>query len=380
VKLTLTIIDENGDAQEVDLTPGSYIIGNDEDQCNVAIPDPHVSPQHCKVEFLEDHWIVCDLQSESGTMVNGNGISAGTGQKLVAYDQIQIGDTYIETSLGSQPRLSKQETAEVKSALSSSDSFSTCDKPRVLKYALNFARRRGHRYIESRSYNVDSAKIRQAVTAYLQSFESNTGIVPALISPNCYRLHILNWDRSKLPTPPRDVDTVYTIEINDSTVCIGCVGFNRPDNLLVRFVWFLSQFPFIAMTELFSRAFRVDSVKGVFGMIEQEAIRLLLGFKTADEMQHEDRLNFVRNLKIGDTVGLLELGNGLVIDIKEGLVKVQYDWVNGFGQRHASERWVRSEEISFEQSAVETYFAEMVAKHELDMDQIFQRTIGVNRR
>jgi len=97
VKLTLTIIDENGDAQEVDLTPGSYIIGNDEDQCNVAIPDPHVSPQHCKVEFLEDHWIVCDLQSESGTMVNGNGISAGTGQKLVAYDQIQIGDTYIET-------------------------------------------------------------------------------------------------------------------------------------------------------------------------------------------------------------------------------------------------------------------------------------------
>jgi hypothetical protein len=100
MNLTLTLLDDGADAQTIELPPGSYTVGSDEDRCDVTISDPCVSPQHCRLEFEDDRWAVSDLDSASGTIINSEMIPPGVRWQLGAQDQIQIGDTMIETKAG----------------------------------------------------------------------------------------------------------------------------------------------------------------------------------------------------------------------------------------------------------------------------------------
>ena len=50
----------------------SYIIGRDDDSCDVPINDDSVSREHCKLVWIDDDWFVEDLGSMNGTFVNGH--------------------------------------------------------------------------------------------------------------------------------------------------------------------------------------------------------------------------------------------------------------------------------------------------------------------
>lgn len=70
----------------------STIIGRDEDQCQVVLPnDTQVSRLHARLEESGGNWLLTDLGSSNGTFVNGVRVQAPT---LVSPgDQIIVGQT-----------------------------------------------------------------------------------------------------------------------------------------------------------------------------------------------------------------------------------------------------------------------------------------------
>jgi hypothetical protein len=73
----------------VNIPPGGSIIGSDAD-CGLVVSDPTVSAHHTRVDFVNNVWVITDLNSSSGTWVNGVRISQ---QALRPGDQIKIGQT-----------------------------------------------------------------------------------------------------------------------------------------------------------------------------------------------------------------------------------------------------------------------------------------------
>ena len=80
----------------VDLPPGGLTIGRDR-SCGLVIDDPLASRQHARLDFTDGNWIVTDLNSRNGTLVNGVRV---TRWALAAGDQVQIGDTVLVFQTG----------------------------------------------------------------------------------------------------------------------------------------------------------------------------------------------------------------------------------------------------------------------------------------
>lgn len=71
------------------------VIGRDSRNA-VTIPSSAVSRHHCQVEREEEGFVITDLGSSNGTIVNGNHTIS---QKLADGDYIQIGDTLLKLEL-----------------------------------------------------------------------------------------------------------------------------------------------------------------------------------------------------------------------------------------------------------------------------------------
>ena len=110
MNLTLTFFDKNSEAQSIELPPGSYVVGCDEDRCDVTTSDPSVSEQHCRLEFEGGHWSLSDLASTSGTTVNGVAVPVVSTQQLDNLDQIQIGEVIMDVHLDVQCQRTKAES------------------------------------------------------------------------------------------------------------------------------------------------------------------------------------------------------------------------------------------------------------------------------
>jgi pSer/pThr/pTyr-binding forkhead associated (FHA) protein len=70
---------------------GVVTIGRDPSN-TLALNDPEASRQHARVDFVKGMWVVSDLNSSNGTLVNGVRI---TQHALRPGDQIQIGQTVL---------------------------------------------------------------------------------------------------------------------------------------------------------------------------------------------------------------------------------------------------------------------------------------------
>lgn len=78
------------------LPPGSSIelagemtIGRDPSN-SIVVADPSVSAEHAAVRLRDDAWLLVDLGSTNGTMLNGVGVDA-RGRELQAGDRISVG-------------------------------------------------------------------------------------------------------------------------------------------------------------------------------------------------------------------------------------------------------------------------------------------------
>ncbi len=64
--------------------------------CAVVIDDARVSKLHARVFFAAGRWVVEDLDSTNGTLLNGESVTAA--QPVRAGDRVQIGDVVMELS------------------------------------------------------------------------------------------------------------------------------------------------------------------------------------------------------------------------------------------------------------------------------------------
>lgn len=71
----------------------SCVIGRDSESADVVIPDPNVSRRHALLTFDGNRWIIKDLNSTNGTVVNGQEIVE---RVLVPGDYITLGKTDLE--------------------------------------------------------------------------------------------------------------------------------------------------------------------------------------------------------------------------------------------------------------------------------------------
>ena len=72
------------------LTTSPFTIGRDS-SCNLCIDKSNVSGKHCELRLEGDAWVIKDLNSRNGIMVNG---SPSAGQILLPNDKITIGQDY----------------------------------------------------------------------------------------------------------------------------------------------------------------------------------------------------------------------------------------------------------------------------------------------
>lgn len=63
------------------------------DACDIVLSDPGVSRKHAEVRREGDEWVVIDLGSTNGTIVNGKAVRR---HRLAEGDRIEVGETTIE--------------------------------------------------------------------------------------------------------------------------------------------------------------------------------------------------------------------------------------------------------------------------------------------
>ena len=78
--------------QRVDLSVGTVTIGR-LPECTIAINDSNISRRHAEVRTVGNAYLVADLGSTNGTMVNGTKIAGE--QRLAEGDIISVGSTHV---------------------------------------------------------------------------------------------------------------------------------------------------------------------------------------------------------------------------------------------------------------------------------------------
>jgi pSer/pThr/pTyr-binding forkhead associated (FHA) protein len=64
--------------------------------CSIAVPDPHVSRQHLRIEWHSDGLYLVDTHSTNGTYVNGRRVGQ---YRLRGGEQVRVGDTLLTIQL-----------------------------------------------------------------------------------------------------------------------------------------------------------------------------------------------------------------------------------------------------------------------------------------
>jgi pSer/pThr/pTyr-binding forkhead associated (FHA) protein len=89
-----------GEARQTELTQEMTIIGRGHD-CDISILDERVSRQHVEIYFDGDAYLVSDLGSFNGTILNGE--TLGDTRPLKDGDQLQIGPVKLRFEWGAAP-------------------------------------------------------------------------------------------------------------------------------------------------------------------------------------------------------------------------------------------------------------------------------------
>ena len=79
--VTLLALDWSGET-------GELVIGR-HDQCDIVVSDPTVSRRHARLIFRDAKWIIQDLRSTNGTIVNGEYVGRSVVQPG---DRLTLGD------------------------------------------------------------------------------------------------------------------------------------------------------------------------------------------------------------------------------------------------------------------------------------------------
>jgi hypothetical protein len=78
-----------------ELSPRAYTLGRSH-QNTLALPDPHVSRSHARIDLEEHGFVLIDLESKNGTFARGRRVAR---HPLEPGDRIQLGSTLLEFQL-----------------------------------------------------------------------------------------------------------------------------------------------------------------------------------------------------------------------------------------------------------------------------------------
>jgi pSer/pThr/pTyr-binding forkhead associated (FHA) protein len=74
------------------LVEGTNVIGRGS-SCDISLSDPTVSRQHARLVVSGDHFVLYDLQSTSGTLVDGEEVDQAAGAQLNNGAVVRLGAT-----------------------------------------------------------------------------------------------------------------------------------------------------------------------------------------------------------------------------------------------------------------------------------------------
>ena len=83
--------------EKIILKPGENLLGRDE---GYILRDGRVSRRHAQIQFIDNEFLLTDLQSTNGTFVNGDQIHQPT--SLQHGDTIRLGDTILILRVGGE--------------------------------------------------------------------------------------------------------------------------------------------------------------------------------------------------------------------------------------------------------------------------------------
>ncbi|MBX3389904.1 MAG: FHA domain-containing protein [Phycisphaeraceae bacterium] len=87
METSLILVNRDGTQREIPLKKARFIVGRQAD-CQIRLPDPGVSRQHCEIQIDAAKPIIKDLGSSNGTYVNRRRVSQ---TELAAGDTLSIG-------------------------------------------------------------------------------------------------------------------------------------------------------------------------------------------------------------------------------------------------------------------------------------------------
>ena len=104
----------NSDFGEIILDASPYIIGSFKGICQFCIDDPEISPIHTQFSYDENEqtWSVTDMNTRTGTRLNGETIPTNTPVPLQDGNEIGIGNINITFKIGTPEPLFKELEAE----------------------------------------------------------------------------------------------------------------------------------------------------------------------------------------------------------------------------------------------------------------------------
>lgn len=105
----LRIFEGNNGVRELPLDGKRVIIGRNSEYADLVVPDPSVSRVHAMLLFSGGHYVIKDMESTGGTLLNGKKIREVA---LKPGDNIQIGQVVMEFQEQQQPPDPEMEDAD----------------------------------------------------------------------------------------------------------------------------------------------------------------------------------------------------------------------------------------------------------------------------
>ena len=92
-KASVVIIKGHAAGMEYPIEKAYTVIGRDKDGTDIPINDPLISRQHAAISYEQGAFVLKDLESTNGTIMNGSEI---TRTQLKHRDRFSLGDTTIQ--------------------------------------------------------------------------------------------------------------------------------------------------------------------------------------------------------------------------------------------------------------------------------------------
>lgn len=100
MQVELVFVTAGGQIKSRHLESGRYVIGRDT-RCDLRVPSPEVSRQHCEISIDRDAVRVRDLKSSNGTWVNSERVDESS---LDAGDLISVGPVVVVVRIDGDPQ------------------------------------------------------------------------------------------------------------------------------------------------------------------------------------------------------------------------------------------------------------------------------------